>query len=183
MLFTSQKDSTILGHELAEIHLTQTPSCDLPLPEWIWVVADWIYDPQLTQCRDVMSDAHNKTEIWQLCTSVSPKLCIWVGLPQRQVQRDDFFIFFFNSCSERGRILPCVSPSSVFINTLGEHCKERGRAGIEKRFKANYYHPAQWLPNSCCQEQQLVCPSFLFLPFPTLFFYCLVKFLLSLRPL
>lgn len=90
---------------------------------------------------------------------------------------------FFKSRSERGRISPCVGPSSMFINISGKHCKERGKAGVGKRFKGNYYHPAQWLPKSCCREQQLVCPSFLLLPFPTLFFCCLVKLLLSPLPL
>lgn len=60
------------------------------------------------------------------------------------------FSSFFNSCSERERISPYVGPSSMFIIILGEHWKERGRADTEKRFKGNYCHPTQWLPNSCC---------------------------------
>lgn len=110
-----------------------------------------------------MSDALNKTEIWQLSTSLSPSVYILLVFPKN----DEFFprersSSFFNSCSERGRISPYVGPSSMFVNILGEHCKERGRAGTDKRLKATY---CQLLLN----DNLIPAASNLFVP-P--FYYC-----------
>jgi len=107
----------------------------------------------------------------------SPSVCILVSLPQREESKQMTSSSFCNSRSER--ILSYdVGSSNMFITMVAEHCSESGRRGIARRSKGNYYHSAQWQPNSCCQEQQHVWPSFLLLPFLTLFFYCLAKLLL-----
>lgn len=139
--------------------------------------------PQSTQCNDaVMSDAHlmatTKLRFDSSVHQIHQASVFWLVFPKETSPKRSLLHFFLTH-AVRERILSCVGSSNMLITMLSaEHCPERGRRGIAKRSKDNYYHPAQWLPNCCCQEQQLVCLSFLLLPFLTLFFYCLVKLLL-----
>lgn len=139
--------------------------------------------PPSSQCNDaVMSDAHlmatTKLRFDSSVRQIHQASVFWLVFPKEKSPKRRLLHFFLTH-AVREKILSRVGSSNMLITMLSaERWPERGRRGIAKRSEDNYYHPAQWLPNCCCQKQQLVWLSFLLLPFLTLFFDCLAKLLL-----